>query len=360
LDAEPLPQFRAGIDSPGHHDLDESEVVETLERPAVRVSGHLPPPARPDRRSSDRIRAVRPPLPPPNPPPARLSSSVSTLTPPPARPLAPRTPAALYTRTIPGVAPPPRALGASAPRSTRLAPPPLDPSPPPAYAVATKRDTVETTPSLAPVAMSTSLPLPSRAADPTMQLRRAPHRPTGIAAALALVVSAVLAGSIVALVALVHDSSLASPSALVERLKGRTNAEPSAPAAEPSAPAAEPSAPAAEPSAPAAEPSAPAAEPSAPAAEALAQAAAPEPARAPQPGSTVVVAPATAPVLEPDRTLVRLPRSSKGHRIFVDGRVVGSGPAPVKIKCGKRKIKIGSGGKPRVAELPCGGELTLE
>jgi hypothetical protein len=58
-------------------------------------------------------------------------------------------------------------------------------------------------------------------------------------------------------------------------------------------------------------------------------------------------------------TLVVLPRSSTGHRIFVDGRVVGSGPQPVTVKCGQHSIKIGSAGKARVKDLPCGGEITL-
>jgi hypothetical protein len=68
----------------------------------------------------------------------------------------------------------------------------------------------------------------------------------------------------------------------------------------------------------------------------------------------------TKPEIDPSLTLLTLPRSSKGHRIFVDGRVVGSGPAPMKLACGKHKIKIGSGGKSRVVDLPCGGELTLD
>jgi hypothetical protein len=59
------------------------------------------------------------------------------------------------------------------------------------------------------------------------------------------------------------------------------------------------------------------------------------------------------------QALVLLPRSSKGHRIYVDGRVVGSGPEPVTVKCGRHSIKIGSAGKPRIKELPCGGEITL-
>jgi hypothetical protein len=59
------------------------------------------------------------------------------------------------------------------------------------------------------------------------------------------------------------------------------------------------------------------------------------------------------------QTVVVLPRSSAGHRIFVDGHVVGSGPEPVTVKCGRHAVKIGSAGKPRIKDLPCGGEITL-
>jgi hypothetical protein len=59
------------------------------------------------------------------------------------------------------------------------------------------------------------------------------------------------------------------------------------------------------------------------------------------------------------QTVVVLPRSSKGHRIFVDGRVVGAGPDPLTVKCGHHTVKIGSAGKPRIKDLPCGGEITL-
>jgi hypothetical protein len=59
------------------------------------------------------------------------------------------------------------------------------------------------------------------------------------------------------------------------------------------------------------------------------------------------------------QTVVVLPRSSIGHRIYVDGRVVGSGPEPVTVKCGRHSIKIGSAGKAHLKDLPCGGEITL-
>ncbi|GAC1542096.1 MAG: hypothetical protein NVS3B10_06560 [Polyangiales bacterium] len=48
-----------------------------------------------------------------------------------------------------------------------------------------------------------------------------------------------------------------------------------------------------------------------------------------------------------------------GHRVFVDGRVVGEGPGPLEVPCGRHAVKVGSGGKTQSLDLPCGGETTL-
>ena len=97
--------------------------------------------------------------------------------------------------------------------------------------------------------------------------------------------------------------------------------------------------------------------------------------RSAQPAAAATPTPTPTPISEPAsrpdsdlnaknkkggaQTLLLLPRSSLGHRIFVDGRVVGSGPEPVTVKCGRHSIKIGSAGKARTKDLPCGGELDL-
>jgi hypothetical protein len=89
---------------------------------------------------------------------------------------------------------------------------------------------------------------------------------------------------------------------------------------------------------------------------------APPAAVAPGAGSALAVSAAASPSRKSkagSQTLVLLPRSSTGHRIFVDGRTVGSGPEPVTVKCGRHSIKIGSAGKPRIKDLPCGGEIAL-
>jgi len=58
-------------------------------------------------------------------------------------------------------------------------------------------------------------------------------------------------------------------------------------------------------------------------------------------------------------TLVTFPPHARGHRVYVDGVVVHPGAAPSSLRCGARKIKIGSTGKVRAMDLPCGGEITL-
>jgi len=88
----------------------------------------------------------------------------------------------------------------------------------------------------------------------------------------------------------------------------------------------------------------------------------------PDPPSSVIVAPPAhvppasldlRPPIEPDMTYVTFPASAEGDRVYVDGQVLETGAAPAKIKCGPHTIKIGSAGKPRSVNLPCGDELAL-
>jgi eukaryotic-like serine/threonine-protein kinase len=48
-----------------------------------------------------------------------------------------------------------------------------------------------------------------------------------------------------------------------------------------------------------------------------------------------------------------------GHRIFVDGKVLGQTPDTVYAECGPRKVKIGSAGVERRVDVPCGGEIAV-
>ncbi len=63
--------------------------------------------------------------------------------------------------------------------------------------------------------------------------------------------------------------------------------------------------------------------------------------------------------LADDQSWVSFADSAKDHRVFVDGVAIGDAH-PMAMKCGKRKIQIGSAGTPRTADLPCGGGITLE
>jgi hypothetical protein len=56
---------------------------------------------------------------------------------------------------------------------------------------------------------------------------------------------------------------------------------------------------------------------------------------------------------------VVLPAWTRGHRIYVDGRVVGEGPDPLRLKCGSRVMRLGSAGQDQQVIVPCGGEVRL-
>jgi hypothetical protein len=61
----------------------------------------------------------------------------------------------------------------------------------------------------------------------------------------------------------------------------------------------------------------------------------------------------------PDQGQLVFPPSAAGHRIFVDGRVVGDGAQPATVRCGPHDVKIGSAGTPQRVDVPCGGSVTL-
>ena len=65
---------------------------------------------------------------------------------------------------------------------------------------------------------------------------------------------------------------------------------------------------------------------------------------------------------EPGVTQVTFTGRARGHRVYVDGVVLKGhhgAPASTTLACGKHTIKVGSAGKPKVYDLPCGGEITL-
>ena len=82
------------------------------------------------------------------------------------------------------------------------------------------------------------------------------------------------------------------------------------------------------------------------------------PPAAPVAAPTIIELPSSG--VEPDRTRVVFPAYAKGHRIWVDGRMLPTASAPTKLRCGKHTIKIGSAGRARALELPCSRELMLD
>jgi len=54
------------------------------------------------------------------------------------------------------------------------------------------------------------------------------------------------------------------------------------------------------------------------------------------------------------------PRGSKGHRLFVDGVVVGETPTPVLVTCGPHVVKVGSAGSEQSIDVPCGTSIALD
>ena len=96
---------------------------------------------------------------------------------------------------------------------------------------------------------------------------------------------------------------------------------------------------------------------------------APTPAPTPSPTTPVptetaaaTAAPAEAP--EPDAgssTTGLLHAKSFGHRVYVDGRLVGeSGGRDIPLPCGPHKVKVGSQGTEKAVVLPCGGRLDVD
>lgn len=101
--------------------------------------------------------------------------------------------------------------------------------------------------------------------------------------------------------------------------------------------------------------------PTAPAAPPLAVSPPAPPPPAPLPPQPAPASPArpAGPALAAGTGRVVTPASAKGHRVFVDGRVAGSGGAPLVVRCGKHDVRVGSAGRLVKVEVPCGGDLEV-
>ncbi len=76
----------------------------------------------------------------------------------------------------------------------------------------------------------------------------------------------------------------------------------------------------------------------------------------PAPAAAALVAPES---IDPQsRGFVDTSGLPPGRKILVDGRVVGSSPRKVPVRCGTHRIKIGDW-DPETIQIPCGGEVTF-
>jgi serine/threonine-protein kinase len=57
--------------------------------------------------------------------------------------------------------------------------------------------------------------------------------------------------------------------------------------------------------------------------------------------------------------LVKTSAATPGRRIFVDRLTVGQTPAPVLVRCGSHRVRVGSAGKTLTVDVPCGGEIDI-
>jgi eukaryotic-like serine/threonine-protein kinase len=173
---------------------------------------------------------------------------------------------------------------------------------------------------------------------PSQEMRRPMSTPRILSFAA---VASVLAGAAIGGVFALHENRVTT-----------RDAAPTAPA--PTAPA--PPSLAAPPPAPA--PTAPA--PTAPARPSLA-APALAPTTPPAPAPVVAPGPVTpAPVaLKPGTGRVITDAAERGHRVWVDGRLVGAGGAPLVVSCGWRRVRVGSHGRLKQVAVPCGGDVLV-
>ena len=79
----------------------------------------------------------------------------------------------------------------------------------------------------------------------------------------------------------------------------------------------------------------------------------------PSPVPAVSIDSLPKPAIGESMTLVTFPASAQGHRVFFDGKPYAVTPEPLMLRCGRHNIRIGSAGKVRVTDLTCGREQTL-
>lgn len=87
----------------------------------------------------------------------------------------------------------------------------------------------------------------------------------------------------------------------------------------------------------------------------------PLPSTPPAPPAAPVASVASVAPAGPRATTGRLltEATETGHRIFVDGRLAGGGGAPLVVPCGRHDVRVGSAGRLRAVDVPCGGDVAV-
>lgn len=86
----------------------------------------------------------------------------------------------------------------------------------------------------------------------------------------------------------------------------------------------------------------------------------PPPAPVPTAANETNVSALPAVTIPPKMTLLTLPASAAGHRVFFDGRILDTSKEPLLVKCGGHYVRVGSTGRAHSRRLPCGGAFILE
>ena len=94
----------------------------------------------------------------------------------------------------------------------------------------------------------------------------------------------------------------------------------------------------------------------------------PTPTPTPTPSTTATATPSAVAPEEAGATAdipagmgeIQPPDSAAGHRIFLDGRVVGEGTAPIRVPCGQHSVRVGSAGRLQNVDVPCGQSVAVD
>jgi hypothetical protein len=65
------------------------------------------------------------------------------------------------------------------------------------------------------------------------------------------------------------------------------------------------------------------------------------------------------PSIPADMGILDASAAPAGHRIFVDGHMIGQTPQSGLVKCGSHQVHIGGAGRPHTIDIPCGSAIRI-